>query len=463
MLFKCHDWQPFEQRQLERLRQRVRSGEKDIFVFSNDPKGDVTRIDHPAEQIMYAGLAEARAIGLEHTGDTPVFWFSNDYPLHIFSRNYPAYDYYLMIEYDVVPYIDFEALVQRLWALNVDFVGEPIRVPLAEWSWRESCDGWYDTQQILHWLSCFAIFSNRAAHLLFERRVAAGQKLRAGLVQSLPMCEAVIPTEMRLAGMNLMQLNELGSTTIYDTTPHYPEARIVDFHSPAFIHPVLDQQRFLAKVFNSLNRAEDLLDAGHPYRAIMTDAVFAAALPRIFHAMWNASDNAGCRRVLAEMQKVTDPSYRHLHGLDGKNLAIGKPASQSSLCEWSLRPDEASGAVTGPVSGRFTYHTRHEDRPWWMVDLLTIVEVSSIKIFNRMDIPSRANGLEVFVSADGRKWDPSRGAIAGSRRSAAATAYLWEVAVNRAPYGSSAPNCPGPGFCISIRCRFLENPTLIVA
>lgn len=441
MLFKCHDWQSFEQRQLERLRHRVRSG--DIFVFSNDPNDDAGRIDCPAERILHAGKSEAQAIGLEHAGDTPVFWFSNDYPLHIFSRTHPAYDYYLMIEYDVVPRIDFDPIVDRLWASRVDFVGEPIRVPLAEWPWRDSCNGWYTSDQILHWLTCFAAFSNRAAHFLYERRVAAGQRLRSGEVRSLPMCEAVIPTELRLAGMNLMPLNELTTVTHYNTKPYYPEARMADFPAPAILHPVLDQQRFLAKLFDTVGSPKDLLNDRAPYREIMTDEVFAAALPRIFHAMWRASDDSGCRRALAEMQKVADPSYRRLHGLDGSNVAIGKPASQSSLSEWSLRPDDAAGPVSGPVSGMFTFHTQHEDRPWWMVDLLSIQDVSSVRVYNRMDIPARANGLGVFVSVDGHEWDLV-GSHVGPRPFGGADGNPLEIAVNR-PARFVRVQLPGAG------------------
>ena len=455
VLFKCHDWQPFEQRQLERLRQRVRSGE--IFVFADNSKGDVSGIDHPAEQILQGGKAEAQAIGLEHVNDAPVFWFSNDYPLHIFSRKYPDYDYYLMIEYNVVPNADFDALVHRLSALNVDFVGEPIRVPFAEWPWRSSCEGWYDSVQILHWLSCFAVFSNRAAHLLYERRVAAGQKLRAGLVQSLPMCEAVIPTELRLAGMNLMKLKALGDTTHFDTAPHYPEARLEDYSGLSFVHPVRDEQRFLARVFDAVELAEDLLDKRHPYRSIMTDALFAAALPGIFHAMWRASNDAGCRRVLAEMESVDDLAYRRLHGLDGSNLALGKPASQSSHSEWSLRPDEASGPVSGPVSGHFTFHTEREDRPWWMVDLLLIQYVSSVRIYNRMDIPSRANGLEVFVSVNGRQWDLA-GRHTGTAPFGGADGKPLEVAVNR-EVRFVRTELPGPGILHLDQVQVLGPPS----
>jgi hypothetical protein len=51
------------------------------------------------------------------------------------------------------------------------------------------------------------------------------------------------------------------------------------------------------------------------------------------------------------------------------------------------------------------YNRRFLLRPWWRVDLLARHPIRAVRVFNRMDIPFRANGLEVFASADGRRWD----------------------------------------------------------
>ena len=60
----------------------------------------------------------------------------------------------------------------------------------------------------------------------------------------------------------------------------------------------------------------------------------------------------------------------------------------------------------GPVTGRFTFHTAWENRPWWMVDLMTPQPVGQVRIFNRVDVLAvRANGLELYVSNDGRHWE----------------------------------------------------------
>jgi hypothetical protein len=401
VLFKCHDWQAFEQRQLERLTQRARSG--DIFVLIDDNRPPAQAVDHPAARVFPIGLADAQKIGLAHRGATPVFWFSNDYPLHIFTRRFPHYQYYVSIEFDVVSNVDLDTIMEHLVREEVDFVAEPIRTPFSSWPWRDSCAGWYAPDQTRHWLTSLAIFSNRAAHHLYERRSAASRRVMSGDIAHLPMCEAAIPTELHLAGFRSVMLRQFGSTAHFDTMPHYPEARLGDYSNDAFIHPVLDHSRFLDKMLARPGTAADLLDRS-PYRHLMTEDILATALPFIHHKAWAERSDAVCARVIEAMMRRDDPDYRKRHGLTGANLARGKPTAQSSLSEWSLRPDESAGAVTGPVSGRYRFHTQHEAQPWWMVDLLSRQRVALIRVFNRMDIPSRANGLQVFVSADGRQW-----------------------------------------------------------
>jgi hypothetical protein len=55
------------------------------------------------------------------------------------------------------------------------------------------------------------------------------------------------------------------------------------------------------------------------------------------------------------------------------NVALGKPATQSSISPWSqgaTPEDDAAGVVSGKFSGFSNCHTGEEDGPWWRVDLL---------------------------------------------------------------------------------------------
>ena len=69
------------------------------------------------------------------------------------------------------------------------------------------------------------------------------------------------------------------------------------------------------------------------------------------------------------------------------NIALGKVATQSSVCQWSSSQDpkeDAVGAVNGVKSGRQGFHTDVEDEPWWMVDLGGSYNIHAIKLFNRL-------------------------------------------------------------------------------
>ena len=84
----------------------------------------------------------------------------------------------------------------------------------------------------------------------------------------------------------------------------------------------------------------------------------------------------------------------------GANIALGKPAVQSSLSPYS-GPDDAQGAVNGRITGGFGFHTDIEDCPWWQVDLLEILPLQEIIVFNRLDdCGARAHSLVVSLSQD---------------------------------------------------------------
>ncbi|MDT9340534.1 FkbM family methyltransferase [Trichodesmium erythraeum 21-75] len=59
------------------------------------------------------------------------------------------------------------------------------------------------------------------------------------------------------------------------------------------------------------------------------------------------------------------------------NLALHKPALQSSLSRWS-KPDDAQGAVNGTKTGKYGFCTKREANPWWQVDLLSIYKLTEV-------------------------------------------------------------------------------------
>lgn len=71
----------------------------------------------------------------------------------------------------------------------------------------------------------------------------------------------------------------------------------------------------------------------------------------------------------------------------GKLIGPGKPATQSSICEWSLgktKEEDARGALVGGKNGLANFHTARELNPWWQIDLLEPKAITGICIFNRL-------------------------------------------------------------------------------
>jgi F5/8 type C domain len=84
------------------------------------------------------------------------------------------------------------------------------------------------------------------------------------------------------------------------------------------------------------------------------------------------------------------------------DVAQGKPASQSSLSQWSSGPRDAERAVAGITPDTFSFHTENEPAPWWLVDLRAIYEIKLIRVYNRQDCCfERAKTLSVETSLDG--------------------------------------------------------------
>ncbi len=62
---------------------------------------------------------------------------------------------------------------------------------------------------------------------------------------------------------------------------------------------------------------------------------------------------------------------------------------------------DAAGACDGLKDGQWGFHTEHEDRPWWQIDLGKPYELDRLHVYNRTEFAERAARLIVLVSNDG--------------------------------------------------------------
>jgi hypothetical protein len=104
---------------------------------------------------------------------------------------------------------------------------------------------------------------------------------------------------------------------------------------------------------------------------------------------------------VADLVRCTPPRPRE------PNIAPAGHADQSSVSTWSRHgttSEDAAGAVSGRVTGSFQFHTSEEDQPWWSLTFPRLAEVSQIWIYNRLDVPNRANDLLVDVETPQGEW-----------------------------------------------------------
>ncbi len=241
VLFKTHFWDDFNQRQLERLRARV--GRGDIYVVIDETFGPAPKI--PGERVIGITKDSLSALRLAPvTTHGSIIWYNNDYPNYVAAAQLPAYDFYVSIEYDVVVNAPLDALVDRLAADQVDFLGFPLRTPAAKWPWYSMHEALYGPDMLLS-LSCLAVYSKAGLDALLAARHAAAVAFADGALRYWPHVEAFLPNEIAKAGLRRASLADYGGVARYDWWPPLNEPDLPQAADQAFIHPVLHGARYV--------------------------------------------------------------------------------------------------------------------------------------------------------------------------------------------------------------------------
>lgn len=90
---------------------------------------------------------------------------------------------------------------------------------------------------------------------------------------------------------------------------------------------------------------------------------------------------------------------------DQVNLALRKPATQSSVFAPQFGAEQCVDGSRSGHSSAGLCHTRSEVDPWWQVDLQDHYALSEIVVYNRTDCcGERERTLSALLSADGQNW-----------------------------------------------------------
>lgn len=92
------------------------------------------------------------------------------------------------------------------------------------------------------------------------------------------------------------------------------------------------------------------------------------------------------------------------------DLALGRPAEQSSACHWSAAGstrEDAAFVVEGIIDRtdrEYANHTAEELFPWWQVDLGAAYRIDMVRLFNRRSHAERLSRFTILGSVDQANW-----------------------------------------------------------
>jgi hypothetical protein len=243
VLFKIHYWDEFVERRFRHLLGKVGTG--DVYVFVDETHGLVGEIPHDRVIRVTERDMERLDVLLHPRGK--VFWFNADYSLyHLYLQN-SSYDYYLMCEYDTEFNIEIDGFVKTAERDRVDYVGFPLSDSFPGWYWTQTCDGVYpDTFALYNWLNAISLHSRRSVEFLLQRRQVLSHRYNAGDIANWTYSEAFIPTEMLNNAFVVRQLGDFGKVDNYNWWPPNHEKDLPLLQGQHFLHPVLDERRYVA-------------------------------------------------------------------------------------------------------------------------------------------------------------------------------------------------------------------------
>ncbi len=241
VVFKTYTWDSFIERQAHRFLDAIGDG-GDFFISVDETNAQFPNL--PFDRVVRTSNAKLINHGLANRFEKgSLIWWNADYPHYTFHHEHGEYDYYLFAEYDTVIQTPIDTLMARIAAAQADFVGMPIREPLQEWFWSAPHRQVYPADQLRGTLNCVSIFSNRALALLSRRRL---EMTNDATVPYWPSSEVFVPSEIERAGYVSRSIEEFGDASAYDWYPPTLEDDLSKLPDRVFLHPVLDQARYVA-------------------------------------------------------------------------------------------------------------------------------------------------------------------------------------------------------------------------
>jgi len=336
-----------------------------------------------------------------------VLWYNADYPLYVLRRQFPNAACFAMVEYDVAINVDIAAVMRRAVAEKIDLIAHELKDPPQWWTWEE-WTGKHFAAPIRRLLPVL-ILSGRGVDALYERRRRFAAQKWPETPADWAYCEVFIPSAIaEIPEFRIADIDEHAKLSYY--TFRYP-LHFLDplANTPGNIcHPVLGSPAVIQKhIVQDETEAEfdatvNVFDPQSLLRrqlALLNPADFMGPLT----ARIKSKKSPELLERFAELARAQNWPANAITG----NLALGKPATQSSVNPWFQAATPALDAAmgnNGKHAGTYGFQTAFETDPWWQVDLQGEFAIGRIVVFNRLDNKEACRHFSVSSSTDNQNW-----------------------------------------------------------
>jgi hypothetical protein len=219
-----------------------------------------------------------------------------------------------------------------------------------------------------------------------------------------PFCEAFLGAfveehpEIRYAN-----IDRYGLVKRYEFWPPHRFTPDLFGAEPEFVHPVLDDQRFIQS--RLMHGGDQYFDSNSDLRKDLDNLPLSLVLPQLCRCFEIRKERSNLFR-LQEYLRKNGLAYFDF----AVNIAISGQASLSSIPGWFTGELEKSAAapIYARPGPRPSFHAGPAVNPWWSVDLLESFFVEEIVIYNRTDseeMARRSQRFSVLGSLNGSEWE----------------------------------------------------------
>ncbi|GAA4491061.1 galactose-binding domain-containing protein [Gluconacetobacter tumulicola] len=401
------------------------------IIFAIDAKfPEVSCLSH---EKFYVSPGLYKEMGL-HYNDPHLLWKCGDYILYALNANYSSFDYYWIVEPDVIINIEDKiGFFKKIDTLsNDDFLSSFMHKSEDDWYWKSSMSKIYET--VYRSFYPLVRVSRKAADFLYkERKNLANIFEKDENISSIgwPNDEVFTATVLKNNGYSCNDLNNI----IHCYDPNHFNSFTLAHHSEIppwngyLYHPVRSGISYLKSAeYLGINRLSSLKQAyqeidpeNHDLANVLISKILTRNKgdnPKYFLDSANEISDGKIVEFTQIVKQTLTICYKESLSfsivalnefLNNKshNIALGMPAWQSSICHHSNVNDtkkDAEGANDGNLNSIYGFHTDEESNPWWSVNLLSAYAIEKIIIYNRRTCSDRLSGFEILSSDDGFEW-----------------------------------------------------------